>query len=205
MSAPTVNNLPIAPSRLSRPSNFVTESTLFLDNLPTFRTQVNQLSSYINASIANKFCFGTIEGVRDFPSISQSTLYGVEYDSDSVEFTSAIDTLYLALQQYSSQLNGVGEWYDRVIGEVGTAPYDLDKPLINGITVPMNRTQSREAFNDTAALFSETSVDNINSLYQSMWYTYITSCANEDYGLVTDTTIIYTLDGGSVADPDLTY
>lgn len=48
MSYPSVTALPIAPSRLSRPSNFVSESDLFLSKLPAFRTQTNDLSFYVN-------------------------------------------------------------------------------------------------------------------------------------------------------------
>lgn len=205
MTAPNVNQLPTSPARLSRPSNFVTESTIFLEALPTFRTQVNQLNTYLNSNIINKYNFGTIGGVRDFPSISQTALYGIEYDGDSVTFTSELDTLYLTIQQHSTQLTSVGDWYDRIINECGTAPYDLDKPIISGTSTPMVRNQSREDFNTTAVTFHETCVDGINSLYQSMWYTYITSCSNEDFGSVTDTTVIYILDGGSVADTELTY
>lgn len=205
MTAPSVNQLPTSPARLSRPSSFVTDSTVFLDSLSSFRTNVNQLSSYINALIQNKYNYGTLFGIRDFPSIFQTLLHDIEFDGDSVIFTSDLDTLYLTLHNYSSNLNSFGEWYDRVIEEVGIVPYDLDKPLISGIAIPMHRTQSREDFNNTAEIFTETCINNINSLFQSAYYTYITSCGNKNFGSIVDTTIIKTIDGGSILDTNLTY
>ena len=72
MTAPSVDTLPTSPSRLSRPNNFVSESVVFLEALPAFRTQVNQLATYINANIPNKWNFGKVRGNRSFPVKSQT-------------------------------------------------------------------------------------------------------------------------------------
>lgn len=205
MSVPIVETLPIPPARLSRPNNFVTESVVFLEALPTFRTQVNQVSSYINSKIPNKWNFGKLNGLRTFPDISQSTLTDIEYTGDGLDFTSSLDSLYATLEDYSKRINLAGDWFDIVLVEVGEAPYDLDRTLVSGVTSPMLRSQERAAFNSTAALFSETTVDNINSLYQSIWYTYQTSASNRSFGSITDTTIITNIIGGSITDTNLTY
>ena len=205
MTAPTVDTLPTSPSRLSRPNNFVSESVVFLEALPAFRTQVNQLATYINANIPNKWNFGKLNGVRSFPVISQTLLADIEYNGDGIEFTGNLDALYSTLGTYSINLNGVGDWYDGVIAEVGLGAYDLDKPLVSGITAPMNRAQDRTVFNSTADMFSETAVDNINSLYQAIWHTYQTSAGNRSFGSITDTTIITHIIGGSITDTNLTY
>ena len=84
MAAPKVKQLPVAPARLSRPNNFVTESTVFLDSLPTFRTELNWLSSYLNSKIQNKYNFGKLNGIRGFPAISQISDYEIEYTGNSV-------------------------------------------------------------------------------------------------------------------------
>jgi len=205
MTAPLVSTLPTAPSRLSKPSNFVTESTVFLEALTTYRTQVNQLSTYINSQIPNKYNFGTLNGVRSFPVLSQMNAYDIEYTGDGTAFTSDLDVFYNTLNQYSAVLNPVSAWFDSVIEEVGVAPYDIEKPMISGVTIPMTRTQGREDFNERALSFGESCTNNINSLYQSIYYTYITSCSNKDFGFITDTTIIKTIDGGSISDTNLTY
>ena len=205
MASPTVDTLPTSPSRLSRPNNFVSESVVFLEALPAFRTQVNQLATYINANIPNKWGFGKLNGIRSFPTISQTLLADIEYNGDGIKFTGDLDALYSTLETYSNNINEASDWYDGVITEVGLGAYDLDKPLVSGITAPMNRGQDRTVFNSTADMFSATSVDNINSLYQAIWHTYITSCGNKDFGSITDTTIIKTTNGGSITDTNITY
>lgn len=205
MTAPLVSTLPTAPSRLSKPSNFVTESTVFLEALTAYRTQVNQLSTYINSQIPNKYNFGTLNGVRSFPAIYQISDYEVEYTGDGVDFTSDLDVFYNTLNQYSAVLNPVSAWFDSVIEEIGTAPYDIEKPLVSGVTAPMDRSQSRDDFNTSTLLFNQTVTDCINSLYQSIYYTYITSCADKNFGSITDTTIIKTIYCGSIVDTNLTY
>lgn len=205
MTAPTVDTLPTSPSRLSRPNNFVSESTVFLESLPAFRTQANQLATYINANIPNKWSFGKLNGIRSFPTISQTLLTDIEYTGDGIKFTGDVDALYSTLETYSNNINGASDWYGGVIAEVGLGTYDLDKPLVSGITAPMNRSQDRTVFNSTADMFSATSVDNINSFYQAIWYTYQTSAGNRSFGSITDTTIITNIIGGSITDTSLTY
>ena len=182
MSAPTVSHLPTPPNRLVRPSSFVSESTVFLESLPTFRAELNWLSSYINSTIQNKYNFGRLDGTRSFPAIYQVDDYDIEYTGGSVSFTSDLDVFYDTVNQYSGVLNSVGTWFESVIEEVGVSPYDIDKPMISGVTAPMNRSQSREDFNETTQLFNSTLTDHINSLYQSMYYTYMIIVTGKQIG-----------------------
>ena len=205
MPAPTVTALPQAPARLSRPTNFVTESTLFLDNLPNFRSEINTLSSYINSNFANKYNFGKVSGVRDFPKIFQTLLAPPDTTEDSVTLASSIDTLYALTNQYSKTVNVCAVWFDKVVNEHGTVPYDLEKPLIGGITKSMTRNQARADFNTTADMFSVTTLDNINDMYQSAYHTYQLCCSNENNGRVTDTEILKITDCGRVTDTSLDY
>lgn len=205
MTAPSVSTLPTAPSRLSKPSNFVTESTVFLEALTAYRTQVNQLSTYINSQIPNKYNFGTLNGVRNFPVLSQISAYDIEYTGNSINFTSDLDVFYDMLHTHSTRLNAASGWFDKVLDEVGTAPYDLDKPMVSGVTIPMTRTQGREDFNERALDFGESCTNNINSLYESIYHTYTTSCGKRNFGSITDTIIIKTINCGSITDTNLTY
>ena len=205
MTAPIVSTLPTAPSRLSKPASFITDSQLFLGKLPAFRTEVNLLATYINANIPNKWNFGKVNGVRKFPAISQTLLTDIGYDGDGVKFVGDLDDLWSVLEVYSTAVNIAGVWYDSVVAEVGLGAYDLDKPMVSGVSAPMHRAQARTVFNSTADMFSATSVDNINSLYQAIWHTYQTSAGNRSFGSITDTTIITTINGGSITDTNLTY
>lgn len=203
MTAPLVTALPTAPSRLSKSTEFVRESALFLAVLPTFRTQINDLSSYVNSIIINPNNYGKITDTKSFPNISQHT-DEVVMDGSVVNYVASVDDLYSVIQIYSTKVNEVGLWVDNLVTQQGVVPYDLDKPMVSGITYPMSRSQTQEDFNTSAALFTETAIDNINSMYQSIWFNWVRSYSADDYGLVTDTTLTFTDDYGNVTDTNIT-
>ena len=204
MTHPTVTALPTAPSRISNPENFVTESALFLAALPKFREQTNTLSSYINSVIPNKYNFGSISTPSPtFPNIQQYTGSVVTTGVASVEYISSIDVFYEDLQIYSSNLNNVGIWVDTVVANQGVVSYYLDKPMVSGITYPHSRNQTREDFNNSAELFTETGINNINSLYQSVWYIDLICHQPDDFGSITDTNITENIRCGSILDTEI--
>ena len=205
MTAPTVSTLPTAPSRLSKPASFITDSQVFLGKLPAFRTGVNILANYINTTIPNKWNFGKVNGVRNFPAISQTLLTNIGYDGDGTKFVGDLDDLWLVLEDYSTAVNSAGVWYDSVVAEVGLGSYDLDKPMVSSVSAPMHRAQNVEGFNNSAEIFCDTAVDHINSLYQAIRYTYQTSAGNRSFGSIKDKTIITNIIGGSITDTNLTY
>lgn len=205
MPSPLVSTLPPAPSRLSKPASFVNDSVIFLDNLPAFRTQVNELSSYINSIILNKWNYGNVSKQPTFPNISQYEGAVVPTQTATVEYIASIDSLYQETTNYSAKLNAVGVYVDMLSNYVGTALYDVDKPMVSGITSPHTRAMSRDVFNYRAELFTDSVIDNINSLYQSMWYNYIITFVGDDYGLITDNNITYTGDYGLITDTNITY
>lgn len=205
MSAPLVTSLPTSPARLARPDDFVNESVIFLDALPTFRTQVNELSSYINSIILNKWDYGSVAVQPTFPNISQYQGDVVPTETATVDYIASIDSLYQETTNYSAKLNAVGAYVDMLSNYVGTALYDVDKPMVSGITSPHTRAMQRDVFNYRAELFTESLVDNINSLYQSMWYNYVITFVGDDYGLITDNSITQELDYGLITDTNITY
>lgn len=205
MSAPLVTSLPKSPARLARPDDFVNESVIFLDALPTFRTQVNELSSYINSIILNKWDYGSVAVQPTFPNISQYQGDVVPTETATVEYIASIDAFYQETTNYSSTLNDVGNYINTLSSYVGVIPYDVNKPMVFGITSPHARSMSRDDFNYRAELFTESLIDNINSMYQSMWYNYITVFVGDNYGSITDNNITQELDYGLVTDTNITY
>ncbi len=204
MPAPLVSHLPPAPSRLSRPESFANESVIFLDALPAFRTQVNELSNYINSIILNKWNYGNLSKQPTFPNISQYEGGGVPTQATTGEYIASVDALYQETTNYSAKLDNVGVYIDMLSNYIGTALYDVDKPIVSDITEPHTRAMSRDVFNYRAELFTESLIDNINSIYQSMWYNYVITFVGDDYGLITDDTITYTDDYGLVTDTNIT-
>ena len=205
MSAPLVTSLPTSPARLARPDDFVNESVIFLDALPTFRTQINELSSHINSVILNKWNYGRVAVQPTFPNISQYQGDVVPTETATVDYIASIDSLYQQVSAYSSKLNDVGTYVDMLSNYIGVMLYDLDKPMISGITSPHTRVLSHDEFNYRAELFTDSLIDNINSMYQSMWYNYITVFIGDDYGLITDNNITQEIDYGLVIDTNITY
>lgn len=203
MPASLVTALPTSPSRLSRATEFVRESALFIAVLPTFRTQVNDLSSYVNSIIINPNNYGKITDTNSFPSISQHT-DEVVTDGSVVDYVASVDNLYSAIQTYSTKANEIGTWVDNLATQQGIVPYDLDKPMVSGITYPMSRSQTQEDFNTSAALFTDTAIDNINSMYQSIWFNWIRSHSADNYGSITDTNITAEIDCGYITDTNIT-
>ena len=205
MTAPLVTSLPTSPARLARPDDFVNESVIFLDALPTFRTQVNELSSYINSIILNKWDYGSVAVQPTFPNISQYQGEVTPTQTATVEYIASIDSLYEETSDYSAKLNAVGTYVDMLSNYIGVMPYDVNKPMVSGITSPHTRVLSRDEFNYRAELFTDSLIDNINSMYQSMWYNYIIVFVGDDYGLITDNNITQELDYGLVIDTNITY
>lgn len=203
MPAPLVTPLPIAPSRLSRATEFIRESSLFIAVLPTFRTQVNDLSSYVNSIIINPNNYGKITDTNTFPSISQHT-DEVVTDGSVVDYVASVDDLYSVLQTHGTKANEIGTWLDNLVTQQGVVPYDLDKPMVSGITYPMFRSQTQEEFNTSATTFTETAIDNINSMYQSIWFNWVRSYSADDYGSITDTNLTVQIDCGNITDINIT-
>ena len=205
MTSPTVTPLAVAPARLTRPDEFVNESVVFLDALPTFRTQVNEINTYINSIIISKWNYGSVAATPSFPDISQYTGDVIPTEVATVEYIASIDSFYENLSTYSSKLNTVGTWIDNLATYVGTIPYDIAKPIISGISATHTRDLARPLFNSRAEDFTETGINNINSLYQACWYNYNIVYTADDYGLVTDTNLTVREDYGLVTDTTITY
>ena len=205
MASTSVQELPKAGARLSRPNTFSTDAEVFLSKLPTFRVQVNLLSSYLNSTVNNKYNYGKVSGVRDFPTLFQVDETEIDIGLGSLDFTSKLDVLYNNVYEYSKHLNAAGDWFDTVVADNGTIPYDPQRPIVSGVSQPMLKSESRNSFNTSTVLFNETVVNNINSLYQTIWYTHLVCCSNDDNGLITDVTITETLDAGSITDTVITY
>ena len=203
--SPLVSVIQKAPSRLARPDDFVNESVIFLDALPTFRTQINELSSHINSVILNKWNYGRVAVQPTFPSISQYQGDVVPTETATVDYIASIDSLYQKVATYSGNVNTAGTYVDMLSNYIGVMAYDLDKPMVSGITSPHTRVMHRELFNYRAELFTESFIDNVNSLYQSMWYNYVITFVGDDYGSLTDNNITHSDDYGLITDTNISY
>ena len=159
-------------------------------------------TDYVNSIIINPNNYGKITDTNSFPAISQRT-DEVVTDGSVVDYVASVDGLYSALQTHSTKANEIGTWVDNLVTQQGIVPYDLDKPKVSGITYPMFRSQTQEDFNTSATTFTETAIDNINSMYQSIWFNWVRSYSADDYGSIADTNLTVQINCGNVTDTNI--
>ena len=201
MAIRQITPLPSAPSRVSDPVNFVNESALFLSALPSFQTETNLFITDVNLIKGNKFNFGLLSSpistVPPFPTFN-GTATGT-----GITYVSSIDTLYEALQDRSTLVNPVASWLDNFSEYQGEVSTDTSKPSVSTLSTPHNRSQDQAAFNASAIAFTTSSNNFINSLNTLLQYN-ADFWLDDDYGLVTDSTISLTNDCGLITDSTIT-
>ena len=201
MTIRQITPLPSAPSRTGDPVNFVNKSALFLSALPSFQTQTNLFITDVNLIKGNKFNFGllssSLANVPSFPTFN-GTATGT-----GVVYVSSIDTLYAALQNRSTLVNSVATWFDDFSEYQGEVSTDTSKPSVSALSVPHNRGQGQAEFNASAIAFTTSSNNFINSLNTLLQYN-ADFWLDDDYGLVTDSTISLTDNCGLITDNTIT-
>lgn len=201
MAIRQITPLPSAPSRVSDPVNFVNESALFLSALPSFQTQTDLFIGDVNLIKCNKFAFGLLSNpITNIPSFP--TFNGTA-SGTGVVYVSSIDTLYAELQNRSTLVNSVAAWLDGFSEYQGVVSTDTSKPSVSTLSAPHNRSQNQAAFNASAIAFTTSSNNFINSLNTLLQYN-VNFWLDDDYGLITDSTVSLTNDCGLVTDSTIT-
>lgn len=196
-----VTVLPPAPSKVSNPANFVNQAALFLQALPAFRDQHNNLLTYINTKYPNKWNCGMIDEVNPDipvnPTFTNPTGTGVVY-------ISAVDTFYATLTSSSSVSNDVGAYVDAMIAQQGSSSSDANRTTVPTLSAAPTRTQALAAFNTTASAFTNSVITSGTSLNTNL-STIHSHCFNDyDCGTITDATITETIDANSITDATIT-
>ena len=201
MAYPKVVTLPTAPSKISDQVNFVNRSALFLQALPAFRTQFNDLLTYINDQRINKYNCGTLDETN--PE-SPALIPIITPIGSGVTYVSGIDLVYATLKSTEDQSDVIGEYIDDLVSRYGVVSSDSSQPNISALTAPQDKTQSRAVFNATAISFTASAKAAIEGLGTRFNYINSTCFAAIDNGLITDATISETIDVGSITDNTIT-
>lgn len=201
MAYPKVVTLPNAPSKLSDQVNFVNHSALFLQALPSFRTQFNALLTYINNRRINTYNCGTI--VETNP-ISPVLIPIITPIGSGVPYVSGIDLVYTTLKSTEKQSDVIGKYIDDLVSRYGVVSSDSSQPNISLLTTPQDKTQSISVFNAMAESFTTSAKAAIEGLGTRFNYINSTCFATIDNGLITDATISETIDAGSITDDTIT-
>lgn len=201
MPYPTVTALPEAASKMSGQVNFVNQSALFLQALPTFSFEFNTLLTYINSQYINKYNYGTLAGINpEQPVIS----HVITPEGMGVPYVSGIDLLYQTLHECSIQSGTFGDVVDIGVASLGTVTLDANAPTITLLTTPQAKTQARDDFNTTAVAYTASVKAALEGLDNRLTYLKDTCFTDEDCGAITDNTIAETVDAGSLTDSVIT-
>ena len=201
MAYPKVTTLPNAPSKLSDQVNFVNRSALFLQALPSFRTQFNALLTYINNQRINKYHCGTIVETNPISPVLIPIITPV---GSGVPYVSGIDLVYTTLKSTEEQSDVIGKYIDDLVSRYGVVSSDSSQPNISLLTAPQDKTQSISVFNATAISFTASAKAVIEGLGTRFNYINSTCFATIDNGLIADATISETIDAGSITDNTIT-
>lgn len=201
MAYPKVVTLPNAPSKISDQVNFVNRSALFLQALPSFRTQFNALLTYINNQRINTYNCGTIVETNPISPVLIPIITPV---GSGVPYVSGIDIVYTTLKSTEEQSDVIGKYIDDLVSRYGAVSSDSSQPNISLLTAPQDKTQSISVFNATAISFTASAKAAIEGLGTRFNYINLTCFAAIDNGLITDATISETIDAGSITDNTIT-
>ena len=200
MPYPNVTPLPTAPSRISKPIAFDTDSSLFLNALPTFRTQTTALNTYIFNAKPNAWNFGSIEEIdQPIPSFKTANKLP-QLGQDSTIFVSDVDILLSDMKAYSDTLNVIGEWVDDLTSKQEVVSAYSGKLSINNLPTAPTSSQDKVAFNSTTTSFLTTYVTHTTSMSNALNQMNNDCRRNDDYGLITDNNITTSSDSGLITD-----
>ena len=207
MSDFTITPLPQAPSRLVRPATFFEESAFFLDALNNFREEVNRLTVHLNSTTPNYWSCGRLESVLDGVVLPNLEIDGfTKPPEDSTTFVIYADSVVNQVQKISTQYQQYLDELETMLvwrGEVDV----FDQRHINyalGVTIPAQRFQQREEFNETYDVFLETIIDNVNTLYRTLWYLDLRLHEPVEAGGVEDAQNVEVITAGRVEDTIIT-
>lgn len=197
MSAPRLNTLPTAPAKIGNPDQFLNQSALFLQALPTYQTGINQLSTYLNTLKPNKFCAGTLTGTTPTQPVFDDIPDVVGVGST---FVDAVDTVYKHVHALSGKTTALGDFADYIATELGVVNTDTTRPSLTNVTAAPAKNQAVTVFNTTATNFTNSHRTLVTNLNAYCTYLNNLSLQDIDFGTISDTTISETVDAGSVTD-----
>lgn len=204
MPYPMLTPLPNAPARVTDPNNFVSESAVFLNSLPLYRTQSNTLVSYINNITYNYNNLGTIVGVNPTKPIIPD-VSGIVIGGTGVQYVSSIDVSLFTLQGGSAIANSIGAYVDAVNAAQGAAPsIDGNLPDISSLTEAPTRAMVRNTFNSVSSAFITSNLQQSISAKMYLDYVELKNFGNDDFGLITDNNITEVFNCGDITDTTIT-
>ena len=197
---PLVDELPVAPNRLTNYNTFIVDSPVFIDALLPFTQQVNLATTTLSLNKPNRWAMGDIVETNIFPTFTSYTGNPDSQVKPSVYYVSAIDSEYGYFKNYSAKVNTVLGWFDKIQTERGSVGvWNLPLIDIKPLSSPMTRNMGETEFNSKSTALSKSMRDHAASILQvkqqmDSWFN-----TTVDMGDITDA-VTTTIDCGIITD-----
>ena len=202
ISISLVDELPVAPNRLTNYNTFIVDSPVFIDALLPFTQQVNLATTTLSIIKPNKWSMGEVVETNVFPTFTTYSATPDVLPKPSVQYVSAIDQELAYFKTYSQGVNDYLSWFENILIERGSVNSWSTSLNILPLSEPMTRVMGSAEFNTKSINLSESLRNHTLSLQQvkdeadgyfnsTISLGLITGSVDKTYnfGLITDTTI----------------
>ena len=202
ISIPLIDELPVAPNRLTSSNTFIVDSPIFIDALLPFTQQVNLATTALSLIKPNKWSMGEVVETNVFPTFTPYSAIPDVLPKPSVQYVSAIDQEWAYFKTYSQGVNDYLSWFENILIERGSVNSWSTSLNILPLSEPMTRVMGGVEFNTKSINLSESLRNHTLSLQQvkdeaDSYFNavidmgLVTDEVDKvyDFGLITDTTI----------------
>ena len=202
VSISLVDELPVAPNRLTNYNTFIVDSPIFIDALLPFIQQVNLATTTLSLIKPNKWDMGGVIETNIFPTFTPYSATPDVLPKPSVQYVSAIDQELAYFKTYSQGVNDYLSWFENILIERGSVNSWSTSLNILPLSNPMTRVMGGAEFNTKSTNLSESLRNHTLSLQQvkdeaDSYFNavidmgLVTDGVDKvyDFGLITDTTI----------------
>jgi hypothetical protein len=184
MAYPAISTLPVAPSRLGDPDNFVSESLAFLDAQVDFVSDCNAVASYLNTAKFDAFEWGDLSAITGSSPVSITNFIATPPSIPTVTGTalaSSIDTLLASMVAFVPDANIVGTWIDTIEDPLAPVVTDPARPTVSTVSDTPSRNDGQLTFESKAVSFYISASQFSTSMQQFANYVGSFSSGFEDW------------------------
>jgi hypothetical protein len=185
MTYPAIATLPVAPSRIGDPNNFITESLAFLDAQVDFVADCNAVSSYFNSAYFDQYNWGDLSPTGEVSPVYITNFINAAPSTtllSGLPLASAIDSLLASMTAFVPDANDVGEWIDTIVDPLAPVIVDPARPTISTISATPLRNDGQLEFESKSIAFYTSANLFSTSLQQFANYVATFSLSDEDWG-----------------------
>lgn len=185
MTYPVISTLPVAPSRIGDPDNFVTESLAFLEAQVDFVTECNAVASYFNSANFDQNNWGDLSPVGEVSPVYITNFINAAPSTtllSGAPLAIAIDGLLASMVAFVPDANNVSAWIDTVVDPLAPVIVDPARPTISTIAATPLRNDGKSEFESKSIAFYSSAHLFSTSFQQYANYISTFSVSDEDWG-----------------------